>query len=91
MSAGQHTVRVNPYPKMKSARILPSLLVAASLFAGVAFAGDAKPANAESKEAKCCMKAAKDGKTCDHSCCTEAAAAGKNCEKCGGSGTMAKK
>jgi hypothetical protein len=33
---------------------------------------------------KCCEKAAKEGRRCDHACCIEAAKQGKNCEKCGG-------
>lgn len=36
------------------------------------------------QRAKCCEKAAKEGRTCDHACCIEAAKHGKNCEKCGG-------
>lgn len=71
---------------MKPTKTLLSLLVASFVMAGVAFASDQKPATAEAKPAKCCAKAAKDGKTCDHECCAEAAKAGKNCDKCGGSG-----
>jgi len=39
---------------------------------------------AEPKRAKCCEKAAKEGRSCDHACCIDAAKHGKNCEKCGG-------
>jgi hypothetical protein len=62
------------------------LLVAASLLAfGAALIQAAdKPAEAKSDTAKCCAKAAKDGKTCAHECCVAAAKDGKNCEKCGG-------
>lgn len=76
---------------MNLRRILVSSFVASILLAGVSFAGDDKAATAESKPAKCCAKAEKDGKACEHSCCTEAAAAGKNCEKCGGSGAAVAK
>lgn len=72
---------------MKPIRSLLALTVAAFVFSGVAFAGDDKPA-AASKPAKCCAKAAKDGKACDHECCGTAAAAGKNCDKCGGVGMV---
>lgn len=36
------------------------------------------------EKARCCVKAEKEGKKCDHVCCVEAAKAGKQCEKCGG-------
>jgi hypothetical protein len=39
---------------------------------------------AETKKARCCEKASKNGKACDHACCVEASKSGKNCEKCGG-------
>ncbi len=58
------------------------------LGSGLAFAGDDKPATDQSKPAKCCAKAAEEGKTCDHECCAEAAKTGKNCDKCGGAGAM---
>lgn len=76
---------------MKFTKILLPLLVASFLSAGAALAADSKPATAESKAAKCCAKAEKEGKACTHECCAEAAAAGKNCDKCGGTGSMAAK
>lgn len=39
---------------------------------------------AEAKKARCCEKAEKAGKKCDHVCCIEAAKQSKQCEKCGG-------
>jgi hypothetical protein len=36
------------------------------------------------QKARCCAKAEREGKQCDHVCCVEAARAGKQCEKCGG-------
>lgn len=72
---------------MKHIRSLLALTVASFVLSGVALAGDDKPA-AASKPAKCCAKAAKDGKACEHECCTAAAAAGKNCDKCGGIGLV---
>jgi hypothetical protein len=73
---------------MKTLRVMFSLAVAAIAFATYARAADAKPAGTP---AKCCEKAAADGKKCDHECCTEAAKAGKNCEKCHGTNTAEKK
>ena len=55
------------------------------------FAADEKKAASESKPAKCCAEAAKDGKACSHGCCVDAAKDGKNCTECGGSGTTEKK
>ncbi len=67
------------------------VIIAASLFAaGFVYADDQKDAT-ESKPAKCCAAAAKDGKDCTHGCCVEAAKAGQNCAKCGGSGALPKK
>jgi hypothetical protein len=66
---------------MKTFRILFTVAIASFACAGFVRAADEKPA---SDKAKCCAKAAADGKTCDHACCTDAAKAGKNCEKCGG-------
>jgi hypothetical protein len=70
---------------MKSNKIL---FVAAALFvASYAFAADINthPQGLQPPlKAKCCVKAGKDGKACDHHCCAEAAKKGKNCEKCGG-------
>lgn len=59
--------------------------------AAVVSAGDDKAPASDAKPAKCCAKAAKDGKTCDHECCSAAAKDGKNCEKCGGKNAPAKK
>ena len=59
-------------------------IIALGLALGYAF-GDAEEAKKdEGQKAKCCMKAEKDGKKCEHSCCADAAKEGKNCEKCGG-------
>lgn len=70
---------------MKLPKIILSVIVASFLTAGFAFA-TASNAASDSKKAGCCVKAEKDGKTCDHACCVDAAKEGKNCEKCGGSG-----
>jgi len=66
---------------MKAIRILP--ILAFGLFLGFATsrAEEAKPAGTP---AKCCVKAEKAGKTCDHECCEESAKEHKHCEKCGG-------
>ena len=66
---------------MKILRFLPILALGLVLGSPVSRAEDAKPAAAP---AKCCVKAEKAGKTCDHECCEEAAKEHKNCEKCGG-------
>src|SRR5689334_10917693 len=80
-----------PYP-MKSPKKIVTLVVLALFAAGVTFAADEKKdAKDANKEAKCCAKAEKAGKTCDHECCVAAAKEGKNCEKCGGSGKIEKK
>ena len=71
---------------MKLQKTIIALAVGSLLSVGVAIAGDAK--NDAAKAAKCCAKAAKDGKTCTHECCIAAAKDGKNCEKCGGSGAL---
>lgn len=55
--------------------------IVALVAAGVAFAGENKPAG-------CCAKASKEGKACHHSCCVEAAKAGNHCTKCGGTGKI---
>lgn len=65
---------------MKTLRLMAVLVVSTFCFAGLAQAGD-KPAG---DSAKCCAKAAADGKSCEHACCVDAAKAGKNCEGCGG-------
>ncbi|MBP6864830.1 MAG: hypothetical protein NDI75_15900 [Candidatus Didemnitutus sp.] len=60
-----------------------TLRLCALLALGLAFGytfGEA----AEGQKAKCCQKAEKAGKKCDHACCVEAAKDGKQCEKCGG-------
>ncbi len=74
---------------MKVVKSLAAILALSFLTAGFAFAND--QASTDAKLAKCCAKAAKDGKECTHACCVEAMNAGKNCEKCGGSGAAEKK
>lgn len=75
---------------MKSLPIIRLIALFSLAAVGSALAADAhKDAAPDSKQAKCCAKAAKDGKACEHECCVEAAKAGKNCEKCGGSGPLA--
>jgi Spy/CpxP family protein refolding chaperone len=67
-------------------------VIAALIGATVAFAAEVKKdAAPAAHEAKCCLKAEKDGKSCEHACCVAAAKEGKNCEKCGGSGALAAK
>jgi len=66
---------------MKTLRLPLALVIAAFAFSSLAQADETKPAG---KPAKCCVKAAAEGKTCTHDCCAEAAKDGKNCEKCGG-------
>ena len=66
---------------MKTLRLSLALFVAAFAFSHLAQADETKPAG---KPARCCAKAAAEGKTCSHDCCAEAAKDGKNCEKCGG-------
>lgn len=70
---------------MKSLRLSLALLVASFVFSNLARAEEPKPA--ADKPAKCCAKAAADGKSCTHECCAAAAKDGKNCEKCGGKNT----
>jgi|GEM_PF-1869856 len=77
---------------MKLRTCLTALTVFTCLAFGHLYAADAKPAAAgEPHKGKCCMKAEKNGKKCDHECCMEAAKAGKNCEKCGGTNAPAAK
>lgn len=66
---------------MKTLRLSLALIAASFAFVTLSQAEDSKPAG---KPAKCCEKAAADGKACTHSCCAAAAKDGKNCEKCGG-------
>ncbi len=65
-----------------------TLRITALLALGLAFAyafSDAKEeTKSDAQPAKCCAKAAKEGKKCDHECCEKAAKDGKNCEHCGG-------
>ncbi|HET7538012.1 MAG TPA: hypothetical protein VFJ90_16245 [Candidatus Didemnitutus sp.] len=62
-----------------------SAIIALGLALGYAFSDGAEEAKKpEGQKAKCCQKAEKDGKKCEHSCCVDAAKEGKNCEKCGG-------
>ena len=72
---------------MKLRKTIVSLIVGSLLAAGLAFAADAKK-DTDAHAAKCCVAAAKDGKTCEHACCIAAAKEGKNCEKCGGAGKV---
>jgi hypothetical protein len=67
---------------MKLIKALAIMAIAVSLIT-VANAED-KKAETKGTPGKCCAKAAKEGKKCEHACCVEAAKAGKNCEKCGG-------
>jgi hypothetical protein len=71
----------------KSMKSLVALVALSLVTAGFALAAD----KAENKAGKCCVAAAKDGKTCAHPCCVEANKAGNNCTKCGGSGKVEKK
>jgi hypothetical protein len=72
---------------LKSMKSFVALVALSLVTAGFAFAAD----QAASKAGKCCVAAAKDGKTCAHPCCVEAAKAGNNCTKCGGAGKIEKK
>lgn len=74
---------------MKSPKSIAALIVLSLFAAGLTYAGDDK--KVESKQAKCCANAEKDGKACTHECCVAAAKDGNNCEKCKGSGKMEKK
>ena len=67
---------------MKSLRLFPILAIVLAFGYSVSRAEDPKPA--AGTPSKCCAKAAKDGKACDHECCAAAAKEHKNCEKCGG-------
>lgn len=67
---------------MKNIRFLLALAVAS--FATVAFVKAEEAKKPPGKEAKCCLKAEKNGEKCTHECCVAAAKEGKNCEKCGG-------
>ncbi|MDP2137640.1 MAG: hypothetical protein Q8J74_07280 [Candidatus Didemnitutus sp.] len=62
---------------MKLVRLCAILTLGVALAFAIAEAG-------EPKKSRCCAKAEKEGKTCDHVCCIEAAKDDKNCEKCGG-------
>ncbi len=72
---------------MKSLRLIPLLAIVLAFGYTVSRAEDPKPAG---KEGNCCVKAEKDGKTCDHACCVAAAKEHKNCEKCGGTNEVKK-
>ena len=63
---------------MKSSKLFAALLASVVIAAGAALAGEGK----EAPKAKCCEKAAKEGKTCTHECCVSAAKEGKSCEHC---------
>ena len=76
---------------MKSPKALVALIVLSVFAAGVTFAAEEKKEAPVSKQAGCCAKAEKDGKTCTHECCIAAAKDGNNCEKCKGSGKIEKK
>lgn len=73
---------------MKTLRLIIALGVVG--FVVSARAADEKKEAPADKPAKCCAKAAADGKECTHGCCVEAAKAGNNCEKCGGHGKAEK-
>jgi hypothetical protein len=73
---------------MKTLRLIVAFAVAGFVAAALQ-AEDKKEAPAD-KAAKCCAKAAEDGKACTHGCCVEAAKAGNNCERCGGHGKAEK-
>jgi len=60
---------------MKSSKLFLALVASFVFAAGAALAG-------ETPKAKCCEKAAKDGKECTHECCVAAAKEHKACEKC---------
>ena len=68
---------------MKLLRLIPLLAVVLA-FGYTSLRADEHDHKKEGTEGKCCAKAAKEGKTCDHACCVAAAKEGKNCEKCGG-------
>lgn len=74
---------------MKTPKIVFSFVMAAFLGAGIALADQKDVSTAEAKKARCCEKAAQNGKDCTHACCVDAAKAGRNCEGCGGSGPIA--
>lgn len=57
---------------MKLIKIITVALFAAALLAGPAFAA----------EKTCCEKAKEAGKECTHKCCVAAAKEGKTCDKC---------
>jgi hypothetical protein len=85
----QLTVLPQPYTPMKNIRILVAFALL-GLAATALRAADEKKDVPADKPAKCCAKAATDGKACTHECCVEAAKAGNNCEKCGGHGKAEK-
>ncbi|CAM2948682.1 hypothetical protein [Rariglobus hedericola] len=66
---------------MKTLRLSLALIVASFAFANLVRSEETKPAG---KPAKCCEKAAAEGKSCTHGCCAANAKDDKNCEKCGG-------
>ncbi len=78
---------------MKFVKVLAAVAFAVALSASLAIAADKKDEKKTppGKQAGCCAKAAKDGKTCDHACCVEAAKNNKNCEKCKGTNEEPKK
>jgi hypothetical protein len=79
---------MNKTPKSFLAIAVASLFLATFAFA----ASEAKQETpVQPKTAKCCAKAAEDGKACTHPCCVEAAKAGDNCTKCQGAGKIEKK
>lgn len=75
---------------MKTSKLYLALLASLAIAAGTALAGDPVAADAHPK-AKCCEKAAKEGKTCTHECCAAAAKEHKACEKCAPKKTEEKK
>ena len=71
---------------MKNIRLLLALAVASFLTAALVNAEEPKKQEAKKAgtEAKCCLKAEKNGEKCTHECCVAAAKDHMNCEKCGG-------
>ena len=72
----QLPAQLNPQYKMKSTKSIIALVVLSLLTAGFAYASSDKKEAPASKQAGCCVEAAKDG---------------NNCEKCKGSGKIEKK
>jgi hypothetical protein len=64
-------------------KLITSFLVLGFLSVACLAADPAAPASApEVQKPACCLKAEKEGKTCQNKCCIKAAKEGKVCEKC---------